>query len=320
MIFSRKKYRYNPVTLTFEEITVSHWHRIKTIFLYFAGFLAFAMLAGFVLSRFFDSHETRALEKQVAFLQNQMKSIWDKGSEVSSSLTKDIFVKDNQYRMILQIDTISYSYRLSGTGGSALDNGLAVKNDLSYQIDNLIENLNRQLKTQSGSFYTLYNKALEHSSQQTHVPAILPVSETDLVMVSSDFGIRNDPFHFFERNHNGLDFVAAPGKKVYATGDGTVTFTKHSRTGYGNEIVIDHKFGFASRYAHLESIMVKDGAIIKRGQVIGTVGETGRATGPHLHYEVLYKHQPVNPAYYFDTSLTNEEYAEIIQRASKENN
>ena len=278
------------------------------------------MLAGFMLSRVFDSHETRILEKQVASLQNQMKSIWNKGSEIRSSLTQDIFLKDNQYRMILQIDTVSYSYRLAGTGGSALDNGLAVRNDMSYQIDNLIDNLNRQLKNQSGSFHTLYNKALEHSIEQTHVPAILPVSETDLIMVSSDFGIRNDPFHFFERNHNGLDFVAAPGKKVYATGDGTVTFTNHSRTGYGNEIVIDHKFGFASRYAHLESIRVKDGAPIKRGQVIGTVGETGRATGPHLHYEVLYNHKPVNPAYYFDTSLTNEEYAEILQRASKENN
>ncbi len=320
MIFRRKKYRFNSVTLTFEEITVSRWHRIRTIFFCFTGCLTFAMLTGFVFSLVFDSHETRVLEKQVAFLQNQMKSIWDKGSEISSSLTKDIFVKDNQYRMILQIDTVSYSYRLAGTGGSALDKGLAVKNDLSYQIDNLIDNLNRQLKNQSGSFHTLYNKALEHSSQQTHVPAILPVSETDLVMVSSDFGIRKDPFHFFERIHNGLDFVAATGKKVYATGDGTVTFTKHSRTGYGNEIVIDHQFGFASRYAHLDSIIVKDGEPIKRGQVIGTVGETGRATGPHLHYEVLYNHKPVNPAYYFDTSLTNEEYAEILQRASKENN
>jgi murein DD-endopeptidase MepM/ murein hydrolase activator NlpD len=320
LIFRRKKYRYNPVTLTFEEITISRWHRIKTIIFWGIGGLSFAMLAGFLLCQIFDSRETRVLEKQLALLQNQMQLIWDKGSEISSSLTNNIFEKDNQYRMILQIDTVSYSYRLAGTGGSALDNGLAVQNDLSYQINNLIDNLNRQLKTQSGSFYTLYNKALEHSKQQTHVPAILPVSETDLIMVSSDFGIRTDPFNFFKSIHNGLDFVTAPGKKVYATGDGTVTFTKHSRTGYGNEIVIDHKFGFASRYAHLESIEVKDGAPIRRGQVIGTVGETGRATGPHLHYEVLYNHQPVNPAYYFDTSLTNEEYAEILQRASKENN
>ncbi|MBN1143467.1 MAG: M23 family metallopeptidase [Bacteroidales bacterium] len=320
MIFSRKKYRFDPVTLTFEEITVSRWHRIRTIFFFFIGGFSFAMLAGFLLSQVFDSHETRILEKQVASLQNQMKSIWNKGSGIRSSLTQDIFVKDNQYRMILQIDTVSYSYRLSGTGGSALDNGLAVRNDLSYQIDDLIDNLNRQLRNQSGSFHTLYDKALEHSKQQTHVPAILPVSETDLIMVSSDFGVRTDPFNFFKRIHNGLDFVAAPGKKVYATGDGTVTFTKHSRTGYGNEIVIDHKFGFASRYAHLKSITVKDGEPIRRGQVIGTVGETGRATGPHLHYEVLYNHKPVNPAYYFDTSLTNEEYAEILQRASKENN
>jgi murein DD-endopeptidase MepM/ murein hydrolase activator NlpD len=318
LIFRRKKYHYNPTTLTFEEITINRGRRVKIAFFYMFGGIAFTLLIGYMLNQVFGSQESRILEKQVAILNNEMQSLFEQGRELSISLRDDIFKADNQYRMILQIDTLSYSYRLAGTGGSAIENGLAVQNDLSYQVDNLIDNLNTQLQIQSGSFEILYKKAVEHSTQQTHLPAILPVSESDLVMISSDFGIRADPFHFFERNHNGLDFVTPTGKNVYATGDGIVTFMQHSRTGYGNEIVVDHKFGFASRYAHLNSINVTDGEIVKRGQVIGTVGETGRATGPHLHYEVLYEHKPVNPAYYFDTNLTNEEYAEIVMRASKE--
>jgi murein DD-endopeptidase MepM/ murein hydrolase activator NlpD len=195
-----------------------------------------------------------------------------------------------------------------------------MQNDLSYQIDNMIDRLKDQLIIQSGSFKTLYEKAMERSSQLTHMPAIQPVAQKDLIMISSNFGLRTDPFLFMEQIHSGLDFVAPVGKNVYATGDGFVTFVAYSRTGYGNEVVIDHKFGFGSRYGHLNTIKVKEGEMVKRGQIIGTVGETGRATGPHLHYEVLYAHKPVNPSFYFDTGLTNDEYAQITNKASKETN
>ncbi len=108
-------------------------------------------------------------------------------------------------------------------------------------------------------------------------------------MISSNFGLRADPFLEHQEVHNGLDFVAATGKNVYATGDGSVTLVKESRIGYGNEIFIDHGYGFGSSYAHLSQILVEEGQIVKRGQLIGKVGESGRATGPHLHYEVLYR-------------------------------
>ncbi len=110
--------------------------------------------------------------------------------------------------------------------------------------------------------------------------------------------------------------MAAEGKDVYATGDGTVTLVQESRIGYGNEIFIDHGFGFGSRYAHLSQILVKEGQNVKRGQLIGKVGESGRATGPHLHYEVLYENKPVNPSFYFDNSLSVEEYQRILKLAS----
>ena len=320
MIFRKKKYHFNTAALAFEEIKIDRRRRIQEIFFYIFISLSLTIFFGYLLNQVFDSQETRVLERQVASLNQEMQSIFEKERRVGSSLQYDLFVKDNNYRTILQMDTLPYSFRLAGTGGSALENGPALHNDLSYQIDNMIDKLNNQLQIQAGSFETLYKKALEHSVQQTHLPAIQPIAQNDLIMISADFGVRSDPFFFIEKVHNGLDFIAPLGKNVYATGDGNVTYVQYSRKGYGNEIVIDHKFGFGSRYAHLNTVKVKEGEKVKRGHIIGTVGETGRATGPHLHYEVLYKHKPVNPSFYFDNSLTKEEYAQIINRASKETN
>ena len=318
MILRKKKYRFNPTTLLYEEIKVDRKHHFRNLILYLIVTLIVVALSGYILNYSFGSHESRLLEKQVSVLNREMQVLFNKGKQISSSLRNDLFRKDNDYRTILQIDSIPYSYRIAGSGGSAATGRLPLKNDLTYQLDNLINSLNQQLQFQSGSFQIIYEKALEHSTQLVNLPAIQPVSQNDLIMISSHFGVRSDPFYFFEQVHSGLDFVAPAGKNVYATGNGTVTFVQYSRTGYGNEIVIDHKFGFGSRYGHLDTVLVKEGEAIKRGQVIGTVGQTGRATGPHLHYEVLYENKPVNPSFYFDSSLTREEYAQIIHKANRD--
>jgi len=246
-----------------------------------------------------------------------MRKLFDKGHYFSNLLRKDHFPKDNSYRTILQIDTLPYSLRNAGTGGSSSDVAFSLNSDMSRDLDNLISKLNLQLKIQSGSYEVVFEKAREHAVGLTHMPAIQPIYEKDLVMISSNFGVRSDPFLDQKGVHCGLDFVAPIGTNVYATGDGTVTFQQISRTGYGNEIVIDHAFGFGSRYAHLDQILVSLGQKIKRGQLIGKVGRSGRSTGPHLHYEVLYEGKPVNPAFYFDSSLTSDEYLEILKLASK---
>ena len=298
MIFRKKKYYFNTVTLTFEEVKSTKVRRVFSILSYVVMFLAIAVISGYFLNRVFGSQESRILEKQVAVLKHDMRFLYDKGYKISAFLQKDLFVKDNNYRTILQMDTLSLSLRQAGTGGSAASYGTDIQSNLVYQVENIINRLNNQLKVQSGSFNALYEKAKEYSAEQTHLPAIIPIAQEDLIMISSDFGLRSDPFFFMERVHCGLDFVAQEGKAVHATGEGTVTFLQYSRTGYGNEIVIDHTYGFGSRYAHLETVKVKEGERVKRGQMIGTVGETGRATGPHLHYEVLYERRPVNPSFY----------------------
>jgi murein DD-endopeptidase MepM/ murein hydrolase activator NlpD len=318
LIFRKKKYHYNRFTLAFEEIKTDRKRRFIKISSYILICLSLTMFSGYLLNQLFGSQEARVLEDQVSLLNQKMQYQFDKGRQISSSLRNDLFVKDNKYRTILQMDTLPCSVRLAGTGGSSVVNELAMQQDLSHQVENMINGLSNQLQIQSGSFKALYEKAMEYSAEQTHLPAIQPVAQEDLIMISSNFGVRSDPFFFVEKNHNGLDFVASIGKNVYATGDGIVTFVQYSRKGYGNEIVIDHRFGFGSRYAHLNALKVKEGDRVKRGQIIGTVGETGRATGPHLHYEVLYEHKPVNPSFYFDTNLTKDEFAQIVNKANKE--
>lgn len=316
MIFNKKKYHYNSVSLAFEEVKIDRRRRGIEISSYILICLSLTMFSGYLLNQFFGSAKARVLENHVSLLNREMQYLFDKGHQISASLRNELFVKDNNYRTILQIDTLPYSQRIAGAGGSAAVNEIAAQNDLSYQVNNMIDRLNMQLQIQSGSFKTLYAKATEYSAGLTHMPAIQPIAQKDLIMISSYFGVRSDPFFFIEKVHCGLDFVAPTGKNVYATGDGIVTFAQYSRTGYGNEIVIDHKFDFGSRYAHLAMLKVKAGERVKRGQLIGTVGESGRATGPHLHYEVLVHQRPVNPSRYFDTSLTKEEFAQIINKAN----
>jgi murein DD-endopeptidase MepM/ murein hydrolase activator NlpD len=275
------------------------------------------LLVGFILNQVFGSAESKLLENKLFSLNKQLQGLLDKGHHFSSVLQKDHFPRDNTYRAILQIDTLSENVREAGTGGYVSRSQFSFNNDISDTLVNLITKLNSQLKIQTGSYETVYKKALEHKSSLSHMPAIQPISQKDLIMISSNFGLRADPFLEHQEVHQGLDFVAEVGKNVYATGDGSVTLVQESRIGYGNEIFIDHGYGFGSRYAHLSQILVKEGQIVKRGQLIGKVGESGRATGPHLHYEVLYENKPVNPSFYFDNSLTVEEYQRILKLASK---
>jgi murein DD-endopeptidase MepM/ murein hydrolase activator NlpD len=320
LIFRKKKYYFNPVTLTYEEIKITRSRKFTALAGYFLLVLILTFSSGYVLNHFFGSTESILLQKQVNQLTMDMKGLLHKGQKLKNTLNENVIEKDNRYRIILQMDTLPSTVTDAGTGGSATPGQIVNQNDISYQVNSVINTLTTQLQIESGSFRQLYEKAMEYSEGQTHLPAIQPIDKKDLTMIGSHFGEREDPFFMTVRTHYGVDFVAPQGTNVYATGDGFVTFIEHSRTGYGNEIVLDHKFGFGTRYAHLQTVKVKEGEKIRRGQIIGTVGQTGRATGPHLHYEVLYQNRPVNPSFYFDTSLTHEEFAQIIKKAKTNDN
>ena len=153
-----------------------------------------------------------------------------------------------------------------------------------------------------------------------HKPSIQPVSLENFYWISSVFGYRIDPIYKHRAMHRGVDFAAAIGTPVYATGDGVVKWTRVASNGYGKEVVIDHGFGYTTRYGHLHEILVHAGQKIKRGNVIGTLGDSGKSTGPHLHYEVRENDRALDPKHYYAEDLSPEEYSEIISLSEKVNN
>ena len=176
-----------------------------------------------------------------------------------------------------------------------------------------IDILTSQLYVQSKSFDDIYEMAKNKSEMLSCIPAIMPVKNVDIYRISSHYGQRTDPFYKVTKFHNGIDFSGPEGIGIYASGDGTVIKVERNKSGYGNNIIIDHGYGYKTRYAHLKDIKVKKGSKVKRGQEIGTMGNTGKSTAPHLHYEVLKNNKAVNPINFFFNDITPEEYDKILE-------
>ncbi|MDE6468776.1 MAG: M23 family metallopeptidase, partial [Muribaculaceae bacterium] len=187
-------------------------------------------------------------------------------------------------------------------------------NELVHAFDNKIDRLDRMIVSQIQSFDYLAAEAADQKDRTAHIPAIQPVPEKFLRTMASGSGVRRDPFYGTMKCHEGMDFSAPVGTPVYATAEGKVTFANwHS--GYGNMIDIDHGYNYTTRYAHLSKIIAAPGQTVQRGDLIGLVGNTGKSTGPHLHYEVRYRGAPQNPVNYYYYDLSPEEYDQIIQLA-----
>ena len=199
-----------------------------------------------------------------------------------------------------------------------LENGLERK-EVIVNTFQRIDQLNRQLYIQTKSYDDLLGMAEDKSEILASIPAIQPVSNKELRRLASGFGMRVHPIYKVKMMHPGIDFSAPQGTPVYATGSGKVSQTKSSFTGYGNQIIIDHGYGYLSRYAHLQEFNVKAGQTVERGQCIGYVGNTGTSTAPHLHYEVFKDDERVNPIHYFYQDISAEEYEILVQLASIEN-
>ncbi len=270
----------------------------------------------FLLGLFTDLPKEYFLSKQSKHKYQQLILLDWKLDSLSSILSQKIYSNDNSFRAVLELDSLANSIREAGTGGS----------EKNIQFDNLsnpvlllklakkIDKINHQLLIQEESHEEIAVSAETWRKKISSVPLIMPVSKNDLIFVSSVFGGRMDPFFKKFSKHNGCDYVASIGTKVCATGDGIVTLLNYSRKGYGNEVIIDHSFGFSTRYAHLDKILVAEGERVNRGQVIGLVGNTGRSTGPHLHYEVRFEGKPVNPFFYYSDDISGDEYDMMVSK------
>ena len=245
----------------------------------------------------------------------QNYSLIESRLENSNKIIREIQHRDsNLYRVLLQMEPmeeLNYGNILSLSPPASLKdiNDATLVSGLLNQLDSL----DAQLLNQIISFNTIRKVAMQNQQKLDHTPSVLPINIDESTM-SSGYGIRIDPIYKSQVFHAGLDFAADMGTQVFATADGTVS-SAALKTGYGNCVDIEHGYNFKTRYAHLSEILVEEGQTVKRGDLIGLVGSTGKSTGPHLHYEVHFKDQPENPVNYYFMDLTPEQYEEMIELA-----
>jgi murein DD-endopeptidase MepM/ murein hydrolase activator NlpD len=246
------------------------------------------------------------LEKNNQFLKSQLGDMGDKIELINGQLTI-IEDRDDEIRMIMGIKELGDDIRDVGIGGTNFEYKFAdqivnpdVADDLNKQML-LIDKLEREVKLELRSFGDLINTYHAKEDSIRHMPALHPVVDG---RITSDFGMRLHPIFKRYRKHPGIDFAAKAGAPIYAAADGIIKLAKYNG-GYGNCVIIDHLYGFESRYGHMQKILVRRGQRVERGDKIGLVGKTGIATAPHLHFEVHYKGKEVNPRHYFfdDPSL-----------------
>jgi len=231
---------------------------------------------------------------------------------------KDIQQRDdNLYRVVLQADPIADAVRKAGYGGTNRYEELMdmANSDLVVNTTQKMDMLDRQLYIQSQSFDEVVALCKEHDDMLKCIPAIQPVSNKELKHTASGYGMRIDPIYKTAKFHEGMDFSANIGTPIYATGNGTVTKAGW-QSGYGKVVIINHGYGYETLYAHMNDIDVRVGQKVIRGEVIGKVGNTGKSTGPHLHYEVHVKGKVVNPVNYYFMDLNADDYDRMIQLAA----
>ena len=315
---SKAKFRFNPETLEYEKVSNSILLRIGKIF----GFTSLAIISGITTYLILNQDQTtEQLKNQLVDYQIQVKLLEQKSGEMQSSLDELASMDDHVYREIFGADPIEDDIRKAGTGGvnkyislEQLQDGNKIK-ALHMRLDNM----KNQSKIQKDSYSKLIQMAQDKSKMLASIPAIQPIPNKTLKRIASGFGYRVDPIYKTRKMHKGLDFSAPKGTKIYATGDGVIQMVKRDRWGYGTHIIIDHGYGYTTLYGHMSKASVKKGENVKRGQVIGLVGSTGKSTGPHLHYEVAKNGVQVNPVGYFYNDLTSDQYEEIVKLSSNPN-
>lgn len=309
-----RKYYINPETLRFEERNLSPEKRIRNILVIASVLLllAFSMRMGY--EQYAKSPRLVYYEQKNEELRENYKFLNAMILEDEAQLT-DIKRKDERlYRSIFGMEPLPTS---TGIGGSPRNNGLnsISNNGMLTDVEQNLTDVSIRADIQSVSFEELERKARENQQYLANKPSIQPISPEDRVWLTSSFGYRTDPFNKRRTAHHGIDLAGRYGIKIHATGNGVVEKAEFNKYGYGREVIIDHGFGYKTIYAHLQDIEVQKGDQVKRGYVVGTLGSTGRSTGPHLHYEVRLNRKAINPLFCFFEDITPEEYNVIKGRA-----
>ncbi|HLO57117.1 MAG TPA: M23 family metallopeptidase [Bacteroidales bacterium] len=309
------KYKFNPDSLSYYMVKSSVKQKTIRVLGMLFGFLVI-MLSGYLsFSWIIDSPKEKGLKRQISEMNLNIE-LFNKQLDNIESVLGDMQQRDdNIYRTIFEAEPVNHSVREAGFGGTNRYKNLEKLNNAQMAIRTAkrLDILSRKVLVQSKSYDELMEMAKSKEKMLACMPNIQPISNKNLERTASGWGYRIHPIYKIKKFHYGIDFTASVGTEIYATGDGVIEKVESSARGYGNSIVIDHGYGMKTLYGHMDHFNVKQGQKIKRGEVIGFVGNTGLSTAPHLHYEVIHNNDKVNPMNYFFNDLTANEYDQMIE-------
>ena len=312
-------YKYNPDTLEYEEVKLTLWDRTKKLSYYLIASVVFSFLILSIAFYNIRNYIQKEAAKENQSLRQEISS-FNKDLNLILEVLGDIQLRDdNIYRAIFETDPYPDYKRQLGTGGNSMKYKKYENmeyGDLVIEISKKIELIEKKLASQSKSFDEVFDLTKEKQKMIKSIPSIQPVSNRDLTRIASGFGLRMHPIYKIIKMHKGMDFTAPIGTEIYATGDGVVEKVGWVG-GYGKTIMINHGFGYKTRYAHCSKYNCRKGQKVKRGDLIGFVGNTGQSTGPHLHYEVFKNKKQINPVNFFFNDLSPEEYDKVIEISSR---
>ncbi|MFV0506620.1 MAG: M23 family metallopeptidase [Bacteroidales bacterium] len=316
----RGNYRFNPDTLKYEKIGVSTKGKVLKFASVLFGGLAVAVVSMYVLDATDIYTPNQGLEKEQKRTNKELDKIYSKVKKLEKQYVNLQELDDNVYRTFLDISPVSQSMREVGSGGvdkyEYLDD--YSNSDLLIDLMKRVDILSSKANVQEKSYDELMELALLKQAKVESMPMIQPLAIDDVRNFSSGFGYRRHPVYHTMKMHTGIDLSARTGTPVYATGGGVVVEAEYSMGGYGKNVLIDHGFGYKTRYGHLNSIGVKVGQKVKRGEVVGGVGNTGTSVGSHLHYEVIINDNPVDPTFYFFQDLNQNQYMQLVNKVAQE--
>ncbi len=316
---SKIKYKFNTKSLTYEKLEIGFKDKFKKFLSYLATGTVFTAVTIFIAYTYFDSPKEKQLKREIEELQLQYDILNNRLGQVSTVLQDLQDRDDNIYRVVFEAEPIPDNIRKAGFGGVDRYKELEgySNSGLIIETTKKLDRLTKQLYIQSKSFDDVINMVKNKEILLASIPAIQPISNKALKHVPSGFGWRTDPIYKTPEFHPGLDFTANTGTEIYATGDGAVETANSDGSGYGNHVVINHGYGYKTLYGHMSKMAVYGGKKVKRGELIGYVGSTGRSTGPHVHYEVIKNGEKVNPINFFFNDLSPAEYQQMIDLASR---
>lgn len=316
-----RKYYYNTDTHRFEKLELTWKARLLRVLGFISAALVTATLIVAIAFQFLDSPKEKQLKGDMVMLREGYANLQHELDDMTQKL-EQLEHRDNSiYRAVFEAEPLPDSIRL-GKDYSHADPGMvafAGPNQLLEGMTSRVSALKSRLKIQASSYDTLQKLVEAKERMLSSIPAIQPVSNRTLDRVASGFGYRIDPIYKTPKMHTGIDFTAATGTPIYATGDGTVRKAGYHNGGYGRHVVISHGYGYKSLYGHMKKIKVRVGDRVKRGEVIGWIGSTGKSTGPHLHYEVIKNGEKIDPIHFFFNDLTAAEYERLTKIAAASN-